>query len=127
MRELLGEIPLDPLVYEAGGLIFFFALLGFARTTRRLLNLTGGGWSWLVPLAGALCMIGVVVIHFYANVYFPLEHAAEPPVHGAERELSIAIYRFRFIALLAMLASSIATLTGAVILWMRFTGFRIRG
>ena len=43
MLESLREIPLDPLVYELGGLIFFFALLGFAHTTRRLLYLTGHG------------------------------------------------------------------------------------
>ena len=120
MRELLGEIPLDPLVYEAGGLIFFFALLGFAHTTRRLLYLTGHGGLWLLPMAGALCMVAVVAIHFYANVYFPLEHAGD-------RDLMHAIYRFRFVALLAMLASSVATLGSAILLWMLFTGFRIRG
>ncbi len=120
MVELLREIPLDPLVYELGGLIFFFALLGFAHTTRRLLYLTGHGGLWLLPLAGALCMVAVVAIHFYANVYFPLEHAGE-------KELMHAIYRFRFVALLAMLASSVATLSGALVLWMLFTGFRVRG
>ena len=120
MREALAAIPLDPLVYELGGLVFFFALLGFAHTTRRLLYLTGHGGLWLLPLAGALCMVAVVGLHFYANVYYPLEHVGDPGLYRA-------IYRFRFIALIAMLASSAATLASALLLWTLFTGFRLKG
>lgn len=120
MVEFIREIPLDPLVYELGGLVFFFALLGFAHTTRRLLYFTGHGALWLIPLAGALCMVAVVGIHFYANVLYPLTHSGDPG-------LMKAIYRFRFIALLAMLASSIATVSSALVLWALFSGSRVRG
>src|SRR3989338_5289043 len=116
MVEALREIPPDYLVYEAGGLVFFFALLGFTHTTRRLLALLGRGWLWLLPLAGALCMVAVVALHFSANVWYPMEHAGDPG-------LTAAISRFRFVALLALLASSVATLLGAVLLWTLFTGF----
>ncbi len=120
MVEALSEIPSDYLVYEAGGLVFFFALLGFTYTSRRLMALFGRGAFWLLPLVGALCMVAVVGLHFYANVWYPMEHAGDPG-------LTAAIYRFRFVALIALLASSVTTVLGAVLLWMMFTGFRVRG
>lgn len=120
MLEFLAEIPRDPLVYELGGLLFFFALLGFTYTTRRVLYLTGHGGLWILPAAGAACMLAVVGLHFFANVVYPVLHAADP-------DLTLAMYRFRFIALLALLASSVATLVSAAVLWTFFTGVRIRG
>jgi len=120
MLDALREIPPDYLVYEAGGLVFAFALLGFTYTSRRLLALVGRGGWWLLPLAGSLCMVAVVGLHFYANVWYPMEHAGDPG-------LTAAIYQFRFIALLALLGSSVTTVLGAAALWARFTGIRVRG
>lgn len=117
MFDILKELPVEPLIYEAGGLIFAFALLGFAHTTRRLLDLTGRSGLWILPLLGALLMVVVVGLHFYANAMYPLVHANDP-------DLLRAIYQFRFVALLAMLGSSILTLTGAAILWIWLTGLR---
>jgi ABC-type Fe3+ transport system permease subunit len=65
----------------------------------------------ILPLVGALCMVAVVGLHFYANVWYPMEHAGDPG-------LTEAIYKFRFVALLALLASSVTTVLGAVFLWM---------
>ncbi len=120
MVEGLRELPLDPLVYELGGLLLFFALLGFAHTSHRLLALTGHGWLWLLPLAGAVLMLAVVGLHFYANIWYPAEHAGDA-------DLMLARYRFRFIALLALLGSSSFTVAGAVVVWTTFTGLRIKG
>src|SRR5262245_42302144 len=119
MGEALSAIPPDYLVYELGGLVFSFSLLGFTRTSRRLLALSGHGGVWVLPLIGALCMMAVVGLHFCANVWYPMEHAGDPG-------LTAAIYRFRFVALLALLASSLATVAGAGLLWAMFTGLRIR-
>src|SRR5678810_1099646 len=96
MVEGLKELTVEPLIYEAGGLIFAFALLGFAHTTRRLVALTGRTGLWVLPLLGALLMVVVVGLHFYASEMYPLVHANDP-------DLLRAIYQFRFIALLAML------------------------
>lgn len=117
MFEVLKEFPVEPLIWETGGLIFAFALLGFAHTTRRLVTLTGRSGLWILPLLGALLMMVVVGLHFYAGVLYP-------PMHANEPDLLRAIYQFRFIALLAMLGSAILTLTGAAILWVRLTGLR---
>lgn len=119
MVDALSEIPADYLVYEAGGLVFAFALLGFTYTARRLMALVGRRGAWALPLAGALCMLAVVGLHFYANVWYPMEHAGDPGLTGA-------MYRFRFVALLALLTSSVTTVLGAVVLWMLFTGFRFK-
>ena len=120
MFDILKELPIEPLIYEAGGLIFAFALLGYAHTTRRLLDLTGRSGLWILPLLGSLLMVVVVGLHFYANAMYPLVHANDP-------DLVRAIYQFRFVALLAMLGSSILTLTGAAILWVWLTGLRSAG
>ena len=118
--DAILSIPRDYLVYEAGGFVFAFALLGFSYTSRRLLALVGRGGWWLLPLAGAVCMVAVVGLHFYANVWYPMEHAGEPG-------LTADIYQFRFIALLALLGSSVSTVVGAAVLWALFTGLRVRG
>jgi hypothetical protein len=117
MFDLFSELPLEPLVYELGGLVFAFALLGLAHTTRRLLVLTGRRGLWILPLLGALLMVVVVGLHFYANALYPLVHANDP-------DLTRAIYQFRFVALLAMLGSSILTLGGMAVLWVWLTGLR---
>lgn len=120
MVDALSEIPADYLVYEAGGLVLAFALLGFTYTSRRLMALVGRRGLWALPLLGAACMVAVVGLHFYANVWYPMEHAGDPG-------LTQAIYRFLFVALLALLGSSLSTVAGAVALWTSFTGFRARG
>lgn len=117
MFDLLKELTLEPLIYEAGGLLFAFALLGLAHTMRRLLVLIGRSGLWILPLAGALLMVVVVALHFYASEMYPLVHANDP-------NWMLAIYQFRFIALLAMLGSAILTLSGTAVLWVWLTGLR---
>ena len=119
MIDGLRDLAFDPLVFEFGGLLLFFALLGFARTSRRLLALTGHGWLWLLPLVGAILMLVVIGLHFYANQLYPV-------LHYGEVDLRPAVYRFRLIALLALLGSSSFTVAGAVALWAAFTGLRIK-
>ncbi len=120
MFDVLKELTIEPLIYEAGGLLFAVSLLGFAHTMRRLLYLTGRSGLWILPLLGALLMVVVVALHFYAAEVYPLVHANDP-------NWMLAIYQFRFVALLAMLGSAILTLAGAGILWVWLTGLVAAG
>jgi hypothetical protein len=117
MFEGLAEVSLEPLLYEAGGVIFASALMGFAHTMRRLLYITGGSRAWLLPYLGAILMLVAAGLHAYASFLLLPAAATEPAA-------LLAVYRFRFIALLAMLSSSIVTVGGALLLWVRFAGQR---
>jgi len=117
MLETLREIPREPLVYEAGGIIFASALLGFSHAMRHLLRTIGRGGIWILPLLGALLVLVAVVLHGYAwYILMPTAAAGEIPGMLSE------VYRYRFIALLAMLVASVLTLTGALGFWLMFNG-----
>jgi len=119
MLESLKEIPREPLVYEAGGIIFASALLGFSHTMRHLLRTIGRGGLWILPLLGALLVLVAVILHGYAW-YILMPTAAVGEVPGMLGE----VYRYRFIALLAMLLASLLTLSGALAFWLMFNGSR---
>jgi hypothetical protein len=118
MLEGLSELSFEPMLYEAGGVIFASALMGFAHTSRRLFRLTGGGYAWLLPYLGALLMLAAAGLHAYAS-FLLLPAAATDPA------ALLAVYQYRFIALLAMLSSSVVTVAGALLVWFRFAGSRI--
>ena len=119
MLDTLRDLPREPLVYEAGGLIFASALLGFSHTMRHLLKTIGRGGLWILPLLGALLVLAAVVLHGYAW-YILMPTAAAGEVPGMQQ----AVYHYRFIALLAMLVASLLTLAGALGLWFMFNGSR---
>jgi len=122
MLEALREIPREPLVYEAGGIIFASALLGFSHVMRQLLRAIGRGRIWILPLLGALLVLVAVVLHGYAW-YILMPTAAGGEIPGMLME----VYRYRFIALIAMLLASILTLAGAMGFWFMFNGWRQKG
>lgn len=115
MFENLKELPKEPLLYEAGGIVFASALLGFAHVMRSLLKSIGRGGLWVLPLFGALLVLAAVILHAYAN-YMLLPLVAETP------DVIRQVYRWRFIALMAMLLASLLTLAGSGGLWLLFTG-----
>jgi hypothetical protein len=115
--EQFKDLPKEPLLYEAGGIIFASALMGLGHVMRRVLGALGRGGIWMLPYTGALLMFAAVGLHAYAN-FFLL-----PFMEGPAAQLEVL--QFRFIALLAMLASSIAAVTGALAFWFMVTGFRI--
>jgi len=119
--ETLKEIPREPLVYEAGGIIFASALLGFSHTLRYLLRTIGRGGLWILPLLGAFLVLTAVVLHGYAY-YILMPTAAVGEVPGMLME----VYRYRFIALLAMLLASLLTLSGALGFWLLLNGSRTK-
>ena len=119
MLDTLRDLPREPLVYEAGGIIFGSALLGFSHTMRHLLKTIGRGGLWVLPLLGALLVLTAVVLHGYAW-YILMPTAAVGEVPGMQQ----AVYHYRFIALLAMLLASLLTLSGALGLWFMFNGSR---
>jgi len=116
--EGLKDIPKEPLVYEAGGIIFASALMGFSHVLRHLLRLIGRRGLWLFPLVGALLVLAAVVLHGYA--YYMLMPLVSPDAPDVMRQ----VYRWRFIALLAMLVASLLTLAGGLGFWLMFTGSR---
>lgn len=116
-----GELPKEPLLYEVGGLIFAFALMGFGHTTRRLLHVIGRRGIWLLPYAGAILMLVVVGLHNYGSYAYGV--MLERGIGNAETLLRL--HQLRFAALLAMVASSALTLAGAVVLWFWLTGSRL--
>lgn len=116
--ELWAEMPKEPLIYELGGIVFASALLGFAHTTRRVLVLIGRRGAWILPALGAILMFLAVGLHAYTN------YAVMFTEDMNTTEGLLAVYRFRFIALIAMLAASGMTLAGALVLWFSLTGFR---
>ena len=119
MLEALKDLPREPLVYEAGGVIFASALLGFAHTMRHLLRIIGRRGLWILPMAGALLVLVAVGLHGYAwYILMPTVAAGEAP--GMLQQ----VYRYRFIALIAMLVASLCTLAGALGFWLMFTGSR---
>lgn len=118
MFEALRDLPKEPLLYEAGGVIFASALMGIGHVMRRVLHAIGKGGVWILPYTGALCLLGAVALHAYAN-FFLLPFMEGPDAH-------LHVYQFRFIALLAMLASSVLAVTGSVLFWLLVTGFRVR-
>ena len=120
MLETLSELPKEPLVYEAGGVIFASALLGFSHVMRNLLRTIGRRGLWLLPLAGAVLVLAAAILHGYA--YFILM----PQVAPDAPDIIQQVYRWRFIALMAMLVASLLTLAGALGLWLMFTGARRR-
>ncbi len=115
----VSELSKEPLLYEVGGIIFAFALMGFAHTMRRLLYVIGRRGIWVLPYLGAVLMLVVVALHCYAN--FELMQRVGMGEAGA----LLRVYQFRFVALLALLSSSAVTLAGAIILWFWMTGFRL--
>ncbi len=117
MLEALKDLPREPLVYEVGGIVFASALMGFAHLMRVLMNLVGRKSVWLFPFGGAVLMLVAVGLHAYANFF--LLPFVEP---GSD--VIMQVYRFRFIALLAMLSASILTLAGTLVFWTVFTGSR---
>jgi len=117
--EALKDLPREPLVYEAGGVIFASALLGFSHVMRHLLRIIGRGGLWVLPLLGALLVLVAVILHGYAW-YILMPTAAAGEVPGMVQK----VYQFRFIALIAMLVASLFALTGALGFWMMFTGMR---
>lgn len=119
MLDALKEIPREPLVYEAGGIIFASALLGFSHAMRHLLRTIGRGGLWILPMLGAFLVLVAVVLHGYAW-YILMPMAAVGEVPGMINQ----VYRYRFIALLAMLLASILTLSGALGFWLLFNGSR---
>ncbi len=117
MFEGLSELPKEPLVYEAGGVVLSSALLGFSHVMRLLMNTIGRRGLWTLPLGGAVLVLAAAVLHGYA--YFILmPQVVEFPAIMNE------VYRWRFIALLSMLLASLLTLGGALGLWLMFTGGR---
>jgi hypothetical protein len=120
MIDTLASLPKEPLVYEAGGIIFASALAGFSHAMRRMLYVIGRRGIWIFPYLGALLMLLAVGLHAYAS-FFLLPFA---DLHGPQ--VFLEVYRFRFIALLAMLASSILTVAGGLLFWLMMTGFSIR-
>ena len=119
MFEGLSDLPKEPLFYEVGGIIFASALAGYAHTMKRLLYVIGRKGAWILPLLGAVLMLLTVGLHAYANFFLMPFVLIDGP------QALLAVYQFRFIALLAMLASSAVTLAGALILWFWVTGSRI--
>jgi len=117
--EAIKDIPREPLVYEAGGIIFASALLGFSHAMRHILRTIGRGGLWVLPLLGALLVLVAVGLHGYAW-YILMPTAAVGEVPGMMSE----VYRYRFIALLAMLLASMLTLAGALGLWLMFNTTR---
>jgi len=88
--EALKDLPREPLVYEAGGVIFASALLGFAHTMRHLLRIIGRRGLWILPMAGALLVLVAVGLHGYAW-YILMPTVAAGDVHrftqkGLKRE-----------------------------------------
>ncbi len=118
MFEAFSDLPKEPLLYEAGGVVFASALMGLGHVMRRVLGVLGRRGVWMLPYGGALLMFAAVGLHAYAN-FFLL-----PFLEGPAAQLEVL--QFRFIALLAMLASSILAVTGALAFWFIVTGFRIR-
>ena len=123
MLRNVWELPKEPLLYELGGLIFAFALMGFGHTTRRLLYIIGRRGIWVLPYAGAILMLVVVGLHNYGSYTYGVMLARG--LGGAETLLRL--HQLRFVALVAMVASSAVTLAGAVVLWFWLTGSRING
>ena len=119
MFDGLADIPKEPLIYEVGGIIFASALSGFSHVMRKMLGLIGRRGVWILPMVGAVLMLAAVGLHAYAN-YFLV------PVMEPGSAVVRQVYQFRFIALIAMLVSSLVTLTGAGIFWLMFTGPRQR-
>jgi hypothetical protein len=64
--EALKDLPREPLVYEAGGVIFASALLGFSHAMHHLLRIIGRRGLWILPLLGALLVLAAVGLHGYA-------------------------------------------------------------
>lgn len=119
MFDALSDIPKEPLFYELGGIIFASALAGYAHTMRRLLYVVGRKGAWILPMLGAVLMLLTVGLHAYAS-FFLL-----PFVQSEGSQILLKVYQFRFVALLAMLASSAVTLAGALVLWFWVTGSRL--
>ncbi len=120
MLEALDNLPKEPLVYEVGGIIFASALAGFSHAMRRMLAMIGRRGIWMLPYLGALLMLLAVGLHAYAS-FFLLPFA---DIHGSQ--VILEVYRFRFIALMAMLSSSVLTVVGGLLFWLMMTGFSIR-
>lgn len=120
MLESFLDLPKEPLIYEAGGVIFASALAGFSHSMRRMLYFIGRRGVWVLPYLGALLILLAVGLHAYAS-FFLLPFVE---LHGME--VLNDVYRFRFIALLAMLASSVLTVVGALSFWLMMTGVRVR-
>lgn len=121
MFEALKDLPKEPLLYEAGGIVFASALLGFAHVMRSLLRTVGRGGLWMLPMLGALLVLAAVILHGYANyMLMPLVSSETPDVLRQ-------VYRWRFIALMAMLLASVLTLAGSGGLWLIFTGAKGKG
>jgi len=117
---ILSELPKEPLMYELGGLIFFSALLGFSHVMKRLLHLIGRRGAWILPYLGAIMMLAAVGLHAYANLYL------DPLIRTGSLSAGQLVYQLRFVALIAMLASSLLTLAGALVCWLWINGYRRR-
>lgn len=118
--EILADLPKEPLIYELGGLIFFSALLGFSHVMKGLLKLVGRRGAWVLPYLGAIMMLAAVGLHAYANLYL------DPMIKMGSLTAGHLVYQLRFVALIAMLASSLLTLAGAFVCWLWINGYRRR-
>ena len=93
--------------------------IAFLSIAARRAGVSDAGMALMLtmPYLGALLMLAAVGLHAFAN-YLLLPAAATDP------SALLAVYRYRFIALLAMLSSSVVTVGGALLLWLKFAGHR---
>lgn len=65
---VLAGLPVDALVYEGALLILGAAFLLYALVLRELLALVDRRFFWLLPVAGALLLVGSAVTHGFAAI-----------------------------------------------------------